>query len=96
MIVTVDGGPDKNPRYEKNINCSNKQFIENGLDTFFLATNAPGCRAFNHVECRMVKLSKKLSGVVTTYNIGTKSKLCESNSTIFDDSTYLHNPIKFV
>ena len=39
MIVTVDGGPDENPRYEKTINCSIKYFVENGLDAFFFATN---------------------------------------------------------
>ena len=42
MIVTVDGGPDENPRYEKTINCSIKDFVEHDLDAFFLATNAPG------------------------------------------------------
>ena len=31
VFVTVDGGPDENPRYEKTINCSTKYFIENGL-----------------------------------------------------------------
>ena len=35
MIVTIDGGPDENPRYEKTINCSIKYFVENGLDAFF-------------------------------------------------------------
>ena len=70
MIVTVDGGPDKNPRYEKTINCSIKYFVENGLDAFFLATNAPGCSAFNRVEHRMVKLSKELSGVILEHEKG--------------------------
>ena len=37
------------------LNCSIKYFVENA---FFLVTNAPGCSAFNRVECRMVKLSK--------------------------------------
>ena len=41
-IVTVDGAPDENLRYEKTINCSIKYFVENSLDVFFLATNAPG------------------------------------------------------
>ena len=68
MIVTVDGGPDENPRYEKTINCSIKYFVENGLDAFFLATNAPGCSAFNRVERRMVKLSKELSGVILEHD----------------------------
>ena len=64
MIVTVDGGPDENPRYEKNINCSIKYFVENGLDVFFLATNTPGRIAFSCVERKMVKLSKESSGVI--------------------------------
>ena len=53
MIVTVDGGPDENPRYEKTINCSIKYFVENSLEAFFLATNAPGRSAFSRVERRM-------------------------------------------
>ena len=68
MIVTVDGGPDENPRYEKTINCSIKYFVENGLDAFFLATNAPGRSTFNRVERRMVKLSKELSGVILEHD----------------------------
>ena len=68
MIVTVDGGPDENPRYEKTINCLIKYFVEHDLDAFFLATNAPGRRAFNRVECRMVKLSKALSGVILEHD----------------------------
>ena len=68
MIVTVDGGPDENPRYEKTINCSIKYFVENGLDAFFLATNAPGRSVFNRVERRLVKLSKELSGVILEHD----------------------------
>ena len=68
MIVTVDGGPDENPRYEKTINCSIKYFVENGLDAFFLAKNAPGRSAFNRVERRIVELSKELSGVILEHN----------------------------
>ena len=68
MIVTVDGGPDENPRYEKTINCSIKYFVENGLHAFFLATNAPGRSACNRVERRMVKLSKELSGVILEHD----------------------------
>ena len=64
MIVIVDGGPDENPTYEKTINCSIKYFVENGLDTFFLATNGPGLSAFNRVMHSMVKVSKELSGVI--------------------------------
>ena len=64
MIVTVDGGPDENPRYGKTINCSIKYFVENGLDAFFLATNAPGRSAFNRVERRTVKLTKELRAIL--------------------------------
>ena len=58
MIVTVDKGPDENPRNEKTINCSIKCFVGNGLDAFFLIINAPGGSTFNRVERRMVKISK--------------------------------------
>ena len=68
MIVTVDGGPDENPRYEKTINCSIKYFVENSLDAFFLATNVPDRSAFNRVERRIVKLSKELSGVILEHD----------------------------
>ena len=68
MIVTVDGDPDENPRYEKTINCSIKYYVENGLDAFFLATNAAGRSAFNRFDCRMVKLSKELSGVILEHD----------------------------
>ena len=64
MIATVDGGPAENPRHNKTINCSIKYFVENGLDAFFLATNASVRSAFNHVQRRMVKLSKELSGII--------------------------------
>ena len=60
MIFTVDGGPDENPRYGKTINCSTKYFVENGLDAFFLVTNATGRSAFNRVKRRMNELCKEL------------------------------------
>jgi len=68
MTVTVDGGPDKNSRYEKTINCSIDYFIENDLDAFFVATNAPGRSVFNRVERRMAKLSKELSSVILEHD----------------------------
>ena len=64
MIVTVDGGSDKNSRHRKTIECAIDYFLSQDLDAFFLATNAPGRSAFNRVERRMVKFSKELSGVV--------------------------------
>ena len=44
---------------KKTINCSIKHFVENFLDAFFLATNAPGRSAINRVERRMVSNSAK-------------------------------------
>ena len=41
MIVTLDGGPDENPRYENTINCAIEYFEEYDLDALFIATNAP-------------------------------------------------------
>ena len=68
MSVTVDGGPDQNPRYTKAIECAIDYFLSQDLDAFFLATNNPGRSAFNRAECRMVKFRKELSGVVLPYD----------------------------
>ena len=64
MIVTVDGGPDENPRYTKTIQCAVDYFCTFNLDALFIATNAPGRSAFNRVERRMAPLSHDLAGVV--------------------------------
>ena len=40
IFVTIDGGPDENPRYEKTINCSIKYFVENGLDAIFIGNKS--------------------------------------------------------
>ena len=50
MIITCDGGPDENPRYQKTINASIDIFCTFDLDALFIATNAPGRSAFNRVE----------------------------------------------
>ena len=68
MIVTVDGGPDENPRYTKTIECAIDYFLSQELDALFLATNAPSRSAFNRVEHQMVKFSKELSGVVLPHD----------------------------
>ena len=68
MIVTIDGGPDENPRYEKAKNCLIKYFVENGINAFFFATNAPGLSVFNRGKPRMVKPSKELSGVILEHD----------------------------
>ena len=60
MIVTVDGDPDENPRYEKTMNYSIKYFVQNGLDAIFLAINAPSRTALNCVAHRMVKTQQRI------------------------------------
>ena len=64
MIVTVDGGPDENPRYQKTISSAIKYFEEHDLDALFVATNAPGRSAFNCTKRRMAPLSREMSGLI--------------------------------
>ena len=68
MIITVDGGPDENPRYNKTITCAIDYFCTNKLDALFVATNAPGRSAFNRVERRMAPLSHDIAGVVLPHD----------------------------
>jgi hypothetical protein len=68
MIVTADGGPDENPRYEKTISCAKTYFQEHNLDALYVATNAPGRSAFNRVERRMAPLSHDLAGVILPHD----------------------------
>jgi hypothetical protein len=68
FIVTVDGGPDENPRYNKVIDVAIHHFLKNNLDGMFLATNAPGRSAFNRVERRMAPLSRELSGLILSHD----------------------------
>ena len=64
FMITVDGGPDENPRYEKAISVAIHHLIEHDMDVFFVATNAPGCSAYNRVERRMAPLSRELAGLM--------------------------------
>lgn len=66
-IVTVDGGPDENPRYTKVVEAAVHHFIKNDFDAYFVACNAPGRSAFNRVERRMAPLSKELAGVILPF-----------------------------
>lgn len=68
VIITVDGGPDENPRYAKSIEVAIHNFKFNNLDALFLATNAPGRSAFNLVERRMAPLSRQMTGLVLPYD----------------------------
>jgi hypothetical protein len=67
-MIFVDGGPDENPRYIKNIEIAIDHFVEFNLDALFVATNAPGRSAFNPVERRMAPLSRSLSGLVLPHD----------------------------
>ena len=40
MIITIDGGPDDNTRYTKNIRCAVNYFTTQDLNAFFLTTNS--------------------------------------------------------
>ncbi|XP_068989951.1 uncharacterized protein [Neodiprion pinetum] len=67
-MLSVDGGPDENPRYEKVIAQGIKHFKDHDLDALFIFTNAPGRSAFNRVERRMAPLSRELSGLILPYD----------------------------
>ena len=41
IIITVDGGPDENPRYKKTVTYAIAYFNSYDLDAVFVATNAP-------------------------------------------------------
>lgn len=64
LIKQVDGGPDENPRYEKNKQMASKTFQDKKLDAVIELCQAPGLSAFGRCERRMFPLSKELSGVV--------------------------------
>ena len=68
LIKSVDGGPDENPRFEKNIlaACQVKKKYE--FDAVIEVTNAPGLSAFNRVERRMHPLSLAMAGVILPHD----------------------------
>lgn len=68
FIITVDGGPDENPRFAKCIDVAIHHFLNHDLDAFFVATYAPRRSAFNPVERRMAPLSRELSGLILPHN----------------------------
>ncbi|KAG5864171.1 hypothetical protein JTB14_028084 [Gonioctena quinquepunctata] len=68
VIMTVDGGPDENPRYQKVIVFAIQHFKRHDLDALFLATNAPGRSAYNRVERRMAPLSRELAGLILAHD----------------------------
>ena len=64
MIITCDGGPDENPRYQKTISCAIDYSCSYDLDALFIGTNAPDRSAFNRVEHRIAPLSHDLAGII--------------------------------
>ena len=68
FVITVDGGPDENPRYRKVIKVAVHHFIKHDMDALFIATNAPGRSAFNRVERKMVPLSRELSRLILCHD----------------------------
>ena len=72
LIVSSDGGPDENPRYQKVITHAIDHFKKLNLDAVFIVTNAPGRSAFNRVKRRMAPLSRELTGVILPHDsVGT-------------------------
>jgi hypothetical protein len=63
-FIMVDGGPDENPRYWKNIAQWCVFFRNHDIDYLSVRTHAPGQSAFNPVERAMCSYSGKLAGVV--------------------------------
>ena len=68
LIKTVDGGPDENPRFEKNVlgACQLKKKYK--FDAVIEVTNAPGLSAYNRVERRMHPLSLSMAGVILPHD----------------------------
>ncbi|CAF3108249.1 unnamed protein product [Rotaria sp. Silwood2] len=81
LIITVDGGPDENPRFPKTLVSNIRKFKKYNLDGLFILTHAPGQSAYNIVERRMAPLSHDLAGLILPHDyFGTH--LNESGVTI--------------
>lgn len=68
LIITSDGGPDENPRYQNVAEVAIHHLFKRDLDGLFIATNAPGRSAYNRVERRMAPLSRDLCGLVLPHD----------------------------
>ncbi|CAG8630559.1 3187_t:CDS:2, partial [Scutellospora calospora] len=67
-VLLVDGGPDENPRYLKNITQYCDIFYSFDLDYLTVRTHAPGHSVYNPVERSMASLSTKLAAIVLSIN----------------------------
>ncbi|CAF4945677.1 unnamed protein product [Rotaria sp. Silwood1] len=81
LIVTVDGGPDENPRFPKTLVSNIRKFKKYNLDALFILTHAPGQSAYNIVERRMAPLSHDLAGLILPHDY-FGSHLNESGVTV--------------
>ena len=68
VIVSVDGGPDENPRFPKTLSVAVDRFKTHDLDVYVAITHAPGYSAYNRVERRMAPLSRELSGLILPHD----------------------------
>ena len=68
LIKSVDGGPDENPRFEKNILAACQIKKKYQYDAVIEVTNAPGLSAYNRVERRMHPLSLSMAGVILPHD----------------------------
>lgn len=68
LLMSVDGGPDENPRFPKTLAYAIAKFKKYSFDFLVMSTHAPGNSAFNFVERRMAPLSKELAGVVLPHD----------------------------
>ena len=81
VVVSVDGGPDENPRFQKTVATSVHHFKTFDLDCFILLCNAPKRSAFNRVEHRMSPLSNEMAGLILPHDhdhFGTHLDLSEN------------------
>jgi hypothetical protein len=62
-ILLVDGGPDENPRYLKNIKSYCQFFKKLDLDYLSVRTHTSGQSKYNPIERGMATLSCKLAGI---------------------------------
>ncbi|CAF1269054.1 unnamed protein product, partial [Didymodactylos carnosus] len=89
VMISVDGGPDENPRFPKTVHAATNVFQKHNLDALFVVTNAPGRSAFNEVERRMAPLSHELAGLILPYD-HYGNHLDSAGKTI-DDSLEIRN-----
>ncbi|CAF4485859.1 unnamed protein product [Rotaria sp. Silwood2] len=68
VIISVDGGPDENPRFSKTLAGGVQLFKKYDLDCLFVVSNCPGRSAYNIVERRMAPLSNQLAGLILPHD----------------------------